>query len=130
MRAAPLPRPHHLTRLLVIDPAGGRWADRSIADLAGLLDAGDLVIVNDAATFPASLSGWTSGGEAIEVRLLGPPAGESAGARADAVVFEPATGACAPRIDRRLPSCAWARCWRWPARRRGWRRCPRARRGS
>jgi S-adenosylmethionine:tRNA ribosyltransferase-isomerase len=42
-------------RLLVVDPASGRVIDAVMADLPSLLGAGDAVIVNDAATLPASL---------------------------------------------------------------------------
>lgn len=39
--------------------------------LPTLLAPGDLVVVNDAATLPASLAGHTQGGEPIEIRLSG-----------------------------------------------------------
>ncbi|CAN5834488.1 S-adenosylmethionine:tRNA ribosyltransferase-isomerase [soil metagenome] len=42
------------------------------ATLPRLLRAGDLVVLNDAATLPASLHGRTSRGEAFELRLSGP----------------------------------------------------------
>jgi S-adenosylmethionine:tRNA ribosyltransferase-isomerase len=45
------------TRLLVVDPASGRRADALARDLPRWLGAGDLLIVNDAATLPASLRG-------------------------------------------------------------------------
>jgi S-adenosylmethionine:tRNA ribosyltransferase-isomerase len=59
------------TRLLAIDPAAGTVADRRIGDLRDLLVEGDLVVVNDAATLPASLAGETEAGEAVEIRLAG-----------------------------------------------------------
>jgi S-adenosylmethionine:tRNA ribosyltransferase-isomerase len=40
-------------------------------ELPGLLRRGDLLVVNDAATLPASLLATTSGGEPIEIRLAG-----------------------------------------------------------
>jgi len=40
--------------------------------LAGLLRAGDVVVVNDAATLPGALRGTTADGEVIELRLAGP----------------------------------------------------------
>src|SRR5207248_3042965 len=40
-------------RLLLI--RGDRWEDRVVGDLPALLGKGDLLIVNDAATLPASL---------------------------------------------------------------------------
>ncbi len=58
-------------RLLRIDPGRAALSDARIADLPRILRAGDLVVVNDAATLPASLGGRTSGGEVVEVRLLG-----------------------------------------------------------
>jgi S-adenosylmethionine:tRNA ribosyltransferase-isomerase len=42
------------------------------AELAGILRAGDLVVVNDAATLPASLYGATERGEVLELRLAAP----------------------------------------------------------
>ena len=66
----PVQRPA-TARLLVVDQAGRiRHAPRSA--LASLLRPGDLVIANDAAVLPASLSGvHTPTGQAIEVRLAG-----------------------------------------------------------
>jgi S-adenosylmethionine:tRNA ribosyltransferase-isomerase len=58
-------------RLLVVEPRSGRFEDRRIRDLPRLLRRGDLLVVNDAATLPASLQGTTSAGEPIEVRLAG-----------------------------------------------------------
>ena len=60
------------TRLLVIDPAAERWADARFADLPALLAPGDLVVVNDAATLPASLPGRI-GDAAVELRLVEAP---------------------------------------------------------
>ncbi len=59
------------TRLLHIDPRRGEYSDRAIGELRGLLAAPDLVVVNDAATLPASLSGVTSSGTQLEARLFG-----------------------------------------------------------
>jgi S-adenosylmethionine:tRNA ribosyltransferase-isomerase len=42
-------------RLLVIDPLTRRFGDYTIAELPLLLGAGDVLVVNDAATLPASL---------------------------------------------------------------------------
>ena len=71
------PQPDDTTRLLVVDPAHGRLAGRTMRDLPALLRGGDLLIVNDAATLPASLPAQTASGASIELRLLGPeePAG-------------------------------------------------------
>jgi S-adenosylmethionine:tRNA ribosyltransferase-isomerase len=61
------------TRLLHVDPAAGRrgFVDGRIGDLRVLLREGDLLVVNDAATLPASLRGVTGAGAAVEVRLVG-----------------------------------------------------------
>ncbi|HKC12220.1 MAG TPA: S-adenosylmethionine:tRNA ribosyltransferase-isomerase, partial [Vicinamibacteria bacterium] len=58
-------------RLLRIDPGRNALLDARVADLPRILRAGDLMVVNDAATLPASLGGRTSGGETVEARLLG-----------------------------------------------------------
>src|SRR5690606_27817084 len=55
-----------------------------IASLPDRLAPGDLVVVNDAATWPASLSGRTSGGAPVELRLT---AGPTPGAIVRAVLF-------------------------------------------
>jgi S-adenosylmethionine:tRNA ribosyltransferase-isomerase len=76
MRAATWPRPSPLAeRLLLVDPARASFEDARVRDLPMVLRAGDLVVVNDAATFPASLSGSTSSGARIEARLAGRLAG-------------------------------------------------------
>lgn len=56
-------------RLLVIDPATGRLSDRRIADLPELLREDDLLVLNDAATLPASLRATGPEGEPMELRL-------------------------------------------------------------
>jgi S-adenosylmethionine:tRNA ribosyltransferase-isomerase len=61
------PRGRGAARLLHIDPCRGRFDDRQSAALPRLLRAGDLLVVNDAATLPAS---FRAGG--VEVRLAGP----------------------------------------------------------
>ena len=58
-------------RLLAIDTAAGTVRDARLGDLPDLLRRGDLLVMNDAATMPASLSGRAPGGEPIEARLLG-----------------------------------------------------------
>ena len=73
MNAATAPRPD-ADRLLVVDPAARTIEDRRVDDLTGLLRAGDVVVVNDAATLPASLVGRTAAGAPVELRLLGHPA--------------------------------------------------------
>lgn len=74
MNAASTPRDNPLeTRLLVVDTRSRQLRDQRISQLPKLLSAGDLLIVNDAATLPASLPGVTSRGEPIELRLTGIP---------------------------------------------------------
>ena len=76
MRAATWPRDDRESeRLLVVDPQSGGIADGLVRDLPRWLRSGDLLVVNDAATLPASLRAETPGGAAIEVRLVGAPAG-------------------------------------------------------
>ncbi|MFO0574979.1 MAG: S-adenosylmethionine:tRNA ribosyltransferase-isomerase [Polyangia bacterium] len=58
-------------RLLALDADAGRHADLGAADLPSLLRPRDLLVVNDAATLPASLHGRTAGGAEVELRLLG-----------------------------------------------------------
>lgn len=60
-------------RLLVIDPASGRLADRRFGELPTFVRAGDVIVVNDAATLPASFSG--DGFEA-RFRAFDPETGE------------------------------------------------------
>lgn len=59
-------------RLLVLDAANGRIADARLGELGRWLEPGDLLVVNDAATLPASLNAVGPGGEPLEVRLAGP----------------------------------------------------------
>jgi S-adenosylmethionine:tRNA ribosyltransferase-isomerase len=69
MRPAAWPRADRLdARLLIVDPEGPRFEDRRFAELPSVLRAGDLLVVNDAATLPASLLGSTERGT-VEVRL-------------------------------------------------------------
>lgn len=58
-------------RLLHLDPRTGRRADLHVRDLPCLVAAGDVVVVNDAATLPASFAGRIADGRAMEVRLAG-----------------------------------------------------------
>jgi S-adenosylmethionine:tRNA ribosyltransferase-isomerase len=69
-------------RLLCVDSTTGGYFDGTVADLPSCLDPGDLLVVNDAATLPASLHGLARGAP-VEVRLTG--IGE--GARWRAVLF-------------------------------------------
>jgi S-adenosylmethionine:tRNA ribosyltransferase-isomerase len=66
------PRPRPLDeRLLVIDRARSAVEHRRVRDLPSFVRAGDLFVVNDAATLPASLRARTPSGPG-EVRLAGP----------------------------------------------------------
>jgi S-adenosylmethionine:tRNA ribosyltransferase-isomerase len=69
-------------QLLVIDASRERVDISPLQGIERWLGEGDLLVFNDSATLPASLSG-TAGGRSIEVRLLAAP---EAG-RADAVLF-------------------------------------------
>src|SRR3954470_12494728 len=60
----------HAVRLVVIDGDVPRLVP--FATLPELLRAGDLVVLNDAATLPASLPGATGDGAVFELRLSGP----------------------------------------------------------
>lgn len=79
MTAATMPRPARCSRLMVIDEPPD---DRHFADLPDLVAPGDLLVVNDAFTLPASLSGRV-GADDVEIRLVEPPED----GRAWAVVF-------------------------------------------
>ena len=60
-------------RLLVIDPAapeGAGLRETRTPALPELLAPGDLLVVNDAATLPASLCGTDEAGRPVEVRLI------------------------------------------------------------
>ncbi len=70
-------------RLLLVDPERGAFGDAHVGDLPSLLRAGDVLVVNDAATLPASLAAHGPDGERLEVRL----AGEGEGGEWRAVLF-------------------------------------------
>lgn len=76
-KAADGPRGVAEQRMLVVDPRGGVAFDTRARALPELLRAGDLVVVNDAATLPASLPVRTASGRAHELRVATPggPAG-------------------------------------------------------
>lgn len=72
MRAATWPRGDlRAQRMVVLDPRTGALASERVSALPDRLRAGDLVVVNDAGTIPASLRGRTLAGAAIELRLAG-----------------------------------------------------------
>ncbi len=63
------------SRLLAVDPAAGTLADLRFTDLASLLHAGDLLVLNDTRVIPARLHGRKASGGSVELmveRLLGP----------------------------------------------------------
>jgi S-adenosylmethionine:tRNA ribosyltransferase-isomerase len=74
--------PRDLVRLLLVDPDRGHADGGEAHELARWLAPGDLLVVNDAATLPASLRGRVNG-EEIEIRLAEPPRAD----RARAVLF-------------------------------------------
>ena len=51
------PRPRGGARLMVVRRAAQTWEERSVADLPALLDAGDVIVLNDTRVFPARLIG-------------------------------------------------------------------------
>jgi S-adenosylmethionine:tRNA ribosyltransferase-isomerase len=63
VRAASWPREQPLReRLLLVDPQAGQWRDALMGDLPSVLRPDDLLVVNDAATLPASLRATVEGG--------------------------------------------------------------------
>jgi S-adenosylmethionine:tRNA ribosyltransferase-isomerase len=71
---SPATRPPRLregVRLLVLDEAQRQLRDACFIELVEILRPGDLLVVNDAATLPASIRGRVEG-EELELRLLGP----------------------------------------------------------
>ncbi len=86
MIAARAPRDVAREGLIVrVDPRSWAVRDFAAAALPGQLRAGDLLVVNDAATVPASLRARLPGGDALEVRLAGPVRGGTSWA---AVLFD------------------------------------------
>ncbi|WP_435100523.1 tRNA preQ1(34) S-adenosylmethionine ribosyltransferase-isomerase QueA [Arhodomonas sp. AD133] len=55
------------SRLLCLDGASGAIADRHFTDLAGLLEPGDLLVLNDTRVIPARLHGYKASGGRVEV---------------------------------------------------------------
>lgn len=81
MRPATTPRSLRELRILVVDALAGVREVHPARSLPELLRAGDLVVVNDAATLPASLRARTAAGAAVELRLVGATAVEGSAAR-------------------------------------------------
>lgn len=65
------PRRRSDARLLVVDADAGKVDLRRFTSLPWLLERGDVVVVNDAATLPASLRGYADG-RPIELRIRRP----------------------------------------------------------
>ena len=71
MRPATAPRKRRQdTRMLILSPQTDALTDGTIDDLPGWLSPGDLVVVNDAATLPASLHYRTAQGLSQELRVV------------------------------------------------------------
>lgn len=62
-------------RLLVIDSTSGSIVDERLRNLGALLEPGDVLVFNDAATLPASLWATTENGQPLELRLAREHAG-------------------------------------------------------
>jgi S-adenosylmethionine:tRNA ribosyltransferase-isomerase len=70
MSPATGPRPDPLAdRLLVVDPGAGVVGIQRIADLPRAMRENDLLVLNDAFTWPASLEARTTRGDRVELRL-------------------------------------------------------------
>jgi S-adenosylmethionine:tRNA ribosyltransferase-isomerase len=95
------PREAGEARLLWLDPPGDGLRDASVRDLPSLLRPGDLLVVNDAGTLPASLVGESRLGP-VEARLTGPPTeGPDGHGRWSAVLF--GAGSWKERTEDRPP---------------------------
>lgn len=70
---SPAAEPHAAAavRLLVVDGEGGAPSAHAASALPELLERGDLVVVNDAATLPATLPARDARGAFVELRLVG-----------------------------------------------------------
>ena len=65
---APLPE-RSASRLLVVPPGDGPFADRGIRDLPELLQPGDLLVFNDTRVIPARLFGQKASGGRVEILI-------------------------------------------------------------
>ena len=92
----------HRVRLVQIGRARDELAITRFSALPRLLSAGDLVVVNDAATLPASLGGRTARGDMFELRLSAPVDGN----RLRGVLLGP--GDHRTRTEHRVPPPALA----------------------
>jgi S-adenosylmethionine:tRNA ribosyltransferase-isomerase len=82
--AATAPRSSRQRRLLLLDRRSGAVGGARLDDLPARLEPGDLLVVNDAATLPASLPARLPSGAAAEVRLT---TARDEGRRWQAVLF-------------------------------------------
>jgi S-adenosylmethionine:tRNA ribosyltransferase-isomerase len=57
--------------MLIIDRKKNQFSDSMITELPKTLRSGDLLVVNDAATLPASLIAKSPNGASVEIRLIG-----------------------------------------------------------
>jgi len=57
------------SRLLLVDPKSDRLMDRQFADLADLIESGDLLVFNDTRVIPARLFGRKQSGGKVEVMV-------------------------------------------------------------
>jgi S-adenosylmethionine:tRNA ribosyltransferase-isomerase len=97
MAAAARPRDPYEDRLLVVDTANKRIEERTTRALPSLLRAGDLLVVNDAATRASLLPMRTVDGAPVEVRLVD----EKQPGEYDAILFGP--GSWRDDTDHRPP---------------------------
>jgi S-adenosylmethionine:tRNA ribosyltransferase-isomerase len=71
MTAATHPRAvREQARMLVIDRKKNQFSDSTVTELPQALRPGDLLVVNDAATLPASLIAKSPNGASVEIRLI------------------------------------------------------------
>jgi len=66
---SPATSPRNDARLLVVDPRGDALADADFADLPSYVEPGDVIVLNDAATLPASIFA-TVRSAPVELRFL------------------------------------------------------------
>lgn len=72
MSPAAWPRANpRMERLLHLDRSQGHLTDSRIMDLPNVLNEGDVLVVNDAATLPASYAVTVPSGRSLEARLAG-----------------------------------------------------------
>lgn len=74
------------SRLLVLDRQRRTFGDRRFPDLAGYLEAGDALVLNDTRVFPARLTGRKPTGAHAEVLLLAPLPDDETGRHWEAIV--------------------------------------------